>query len=415
MTESFELLCYIEGKTDVTAVSISPSETVYDLKRLIHQCSNLKLSEYSVGGLSLTKYRPKDESNLSAMCIISQVWPNEPPSGQLNVYVSLPSTILVAYEHYFAGSIDVSRDLRAVERIRLKPIGRDRLHIITGKERLREAKVTTNSSHDANEKGLSQIKECLPDKIRDSRKWCHVYITDEKAIADAFRGAKYDVLDAMKISVHTAVLSISGIRINIDDLRRWRTPEDESGVEDETKQRLRSLISIDDSAVGRCATAWQFGSKEQKTEEIREREEKRDRFWKAWLPNALLDAGRGMGDSDSECPKGRSGAIARGRVEKTKWPPHTDCRGCELLYDCRRRERCVIGARPDECQEVKDTNRGHQSLDSRSCASSAPALRQLPSPQSQRRDRCIMRCCTSAQVRVDNPAIDVYGVQVKVH
>jgi hypothetical protein len=29
----------------------------------------------------------------------------------------------------------------------------------------------------------------------------------------------------MKISVYTAVLNITGIRITPDDLRRWRTPE----------------------------------------------------------------------------------------------------------------------------------------------------------------------------------------------
>jgi hypothetical protein len=93
-------------------------------------------------------------------------------------------------------------DPNAVERIRLKPIGRDRLHIITGTKRLGEAKepedklpfgwilasesfpsvdaivcvdthvitiqLTTTSNHYANEKDLGQIKECLPDKIRNT-------------------------------------------------------------------------------------------------------------------------------------------------------------------------------------------------------------------------------------------------------
>jgi hypothetical protein len=150
-------------------------------------------------------------------------------------------------------------DPEAVERIRLKPIGRDRLHIIAGKTRLKEAKesgdklpfgwilasqsfpfidaiicmdtlvitiqVATTSSHYADEKGFSQIKECLPDKTRNTRKWCHVFITDEEATADALRGAKYDVLNAMKISIHTAVLNIFGIRITPEDPRRWRIPE----------------------------------------------------------------------------------------------------------------------------------------------------------------------------------------------
>jgi hypothetical protein len=55
MAESFKLLYYIEGKNDVTSVSISPSKTVYDLASLIHQSA--KLSEYSVGDLILTKVR----------------------------------------------------------------------------------------------------------------------------------------------------------------------------------------------------------------------------------------------------------------------------------------------------------------------------------------------------------------------
>ena len=53
MVESFKLLCYIEGKKDVTSVSISPSETVHDLASLIHQIA--KLSEYSIGDLTLAK------------------------------------------------------------------------------------------------------------------------------------------------------------------------------------------------------------------------------------------------------------------------------------------------------------------------------------------------------------------------
>lgn len=109
----------------------------------------------------------------------------------------------------------LAADPKAVEQIRLKPIGRDRLHIITGNERLLEAEepedklpfgwilasqsfpsidaivcmdthvitiqVTTTSSHYANEEGFSQIKESLPDEIRNTRKWCHVFITDGKS------------------------------------------------------------------------------------------------------------------------------------------------------------------------------------------------------------------------------------------
>ena len=74
----------------------------------------------------------------------------------------------------------------AVERIRLKPIGRDRLHIVTGKKRLREAK---------------EPDDKLP------------------------FGWILTSLDAMKISIHTAVLCISGLRITSDDLRRWKTSE----------------------------------------------------------------------------------------------------------------------------------------------------------------------------------------------
>jgi hypothetical protein len=41
MTESFKLWYYIEGKTDVTSVFISPSEIVYDVASLIHQSAKL--------------------------------------------------------------------------------------------------------------------------------------------------------------------------------------------------------------------------------------------------------------------------------------------------------------------------------------------------------------------------------------
>jgi hypothetical protein len=58
MAESFKLWYYIEGKNDVASVSISPSKTVYDLAKLIHHHDQgAKLSEYSVGDLSLTNLK----------------------------------------------------------------------------------------------------------------------------------------------------------------------------------------------------------------------------------------------------------------------------------------------------------------------------------------------------------------------
>jgi hypothetical protein len=58
------------------------------------------------------QYRPKDKSYLSDKCIISQVWPNEPPSRQLSVYVTLrlPSSRL---KSYFDSNVG---DLRALLR-----------------------------------------------------------------------------------------------------------------------------------------------------------------------------------------------------------------------------------------------------------------------------------------------------------
>ena len=36
------------------------------------------------------QYRPNEESSLSGPCVISEIWPNKPPSEHLHIFISKP-------------------------------------------------------------------------------------------------------------------------------------------------------------------------------------------------------------------------------------------------------------------------------------------------------------------------------------
>ena len=142
-------------------------------------------------------------------------------------------------------------------KLRLQPLGRDRLIVSNGDSCFANAKdsntpfgwvpassrtfpsfdavictsrniitiqVTVSSEHTMEPDGFDRLKRHLPARFQSSKSWCHVFITDCADNADSLRKQNHQVAKEMNISIYSAVLDVSACSIRSEDLRRAFRP-----------------------------------------------------------------------------------------------------------------------------------------------------------------------------------------------
>jgi hypothetical protein len=135
------------------------------------------------------------------------------------------------------GWIPASRSFSSIDAI----ICTDR-HIIT-------VQVTVASSHTAKLEGFASIKASLPSQFQKSRKWCHVFLSDDAEKARRLRSAKYSGMKKENISIYSGVLDFSRSRVTSDQVRKTEEArtrcEGKAGEEVPVRksERLRTAVS----------------------------------------------------------------------------------------------------------------------------------------------------------------------------
>ncbi len=85
--------------------------------------------------------------------------------------------------------------------------------------------VTVASNHSMNETGFKSLAKNLPKKFQRGKTWVHVFVTNHPGTAAALAIKKYTVPKGMKISIYTAVLDFSSFRPPSENLNRTKAPD----------------------------------------------------------------------------------------------------------------------------------------------------------------------------------------------
>ena len=82
--------------------------------------------------------------------------------------------------------------------------------------------VTIAATHSVEATGFKWLQSYLPKKFKDSRRWSHVFVTDNEDTAAKLRRKKYTVADetGISINIYTAVLDISLFQYDPEVLKR---------------------------------------------------------------------------------------------------------------------------------------------------------------------------------------------------
>ena len=87
--------------------------------------------------------------------------------------------------------------------------------------------VTVAADHSVKAAGCAGLKNNLPKKLRESRRWSHVFVTDNEDTAAKLRSKNYTVTDetGFSVNIYTAVLDISLFQYGPEVLKHAKVPQ----------------------------------------------------------------------------------------------------------------------------------------------------------------------------------------------
>jgi hypothetical protein len=125
--------------------------------------------------------------------------------------------------------------------------------IVLTQEFIITIQVTISDKHTANVDGFALIEDYLPSKTKRSKKWCHVFITDDESSATSLRSQTFSGIPS-QIEIYSAVFDVGMPSISRKHVEGFNERKNEvsvswlhaAGAYDEQQRKLRGQQGDDE-------------------------------------------------------------------------------------------------------------------------------------------------------------------------